>query len=871
VIQGGYTLSGNALTLGGNLTTEIGSGPVTVALPLSLGAASRVVTIADDLAHTFDLIISSPIGGSPGVGLTKNGPGTLVFASANTYSGATTIGSGVLRLAAAGALSDVAPVTLNSGATLDLNGVSESIGSLVGSGALLLTGALTTGGDGTTTTFSGPMSGDGALTKVGAGTMTLSGNSLGYTGAITVSAGTLLANGNISNADVTVATGATLGGTGTLSDLSAGGTIAPGNSPGRLNSTGNVSWGATGTFAVEINGLTPGTQYDQLVAAGTVALGGATLAATMASFDPPVGTTFTIVASAGGVAGTFAGLPDLSRLTIGGRAFEIDYTANAVILTRVNAALHHFTVEAAGGGPVADQTAGTAFGVRITARDASDAIVETFAGMVTITSPNATLSGTPVMSGAFTGGVLDSQSLQITSAQPGTLLAVVNTAGAEQGSSNAFRVGDAGVSTFVVEANGGGDIPDQRAGTPFTIRITAFDAFDNRADSFTGAVDLTSTGALVGAPVTTGAFSNGAVSQEVSIATVQNDVTITASRAGGGATGVSNAFDVRPRRATSDFNGDGFCDLLWRNRETGKAEIWFMHGAGVIGVHQVPQPLGAPAEDWAIQSCADLDADTDPDIVLISQKADQVVAVMMQDEHIDSIRILGEHGAALAFAGAGDVDGDGDDDLLWRNLNNGNTRLWRMQGGAVEGRETLPARSHQWSLVGFGDLDGDRDADLLWRGPGGGFEIWLSDPAHPDNPVVMPAAIAGEGQAGAPLAAHRAWDGVGTEAGRTLFHNRTSGRFLVWTYDGDGRFTERFVTADGSTAPLVAGEKWTFAGACDLDGDGVLDLILRNHERPALRFVLSNHGDQTTVTRGPGEMGPAQPSRVKSWELIVGR
>ena len=52
---------------------------------------------------------------------------------------------------------------------------------------------LTTGGDGTSTTFSGVVSGAGSLVKTGAGTFTLT-NANTYTGSTTVNAGTLALN-----------------------------------------------------------------------------------------------------------------------------------------------------------------------------------------------------------------------------------------------------------------------------------------------------------------------------------------------------------------------------------------------------------------------------------------------------------------------------------------------------------------------------------------------------------------------------------------------------------------------------------------------------------------------------------------------------
>jgi autotransporter-associated beta strand protein len=64
-------------------------------------------------------------------------------------------------------------------------------------------------------TNSGVISGAGSLTKLGAGTMFLSASN-SYTGATTVSAGTLLVDGQIGLSDVSVLSVAAIGGAGTL-------------------------------------------------------------------------------------------------------------------------------------------------------------------------------------------------------------------------------------------------------------------------------------------------------------------------------------------------------------------------------------------------------------------------------------------------------------------------------------------------------------------------------------------------------------------------------------------------------------------------------------------------------------------------------
>ena len=166
--------------------------------------------------------------------LTKTGPGTQVLAGANTYTGATTVSAGILKAGIAsvpntsGAFGNNSAVTLanTAGVALDIVGYSTQIGSLTGGGALggnvTLGGAtLTVGGDNTSPpAYAGVISSTGSpatsLIKTGAGTLTLAGANT-YTGPTNVNEGTLLVNGSLDfSSTVTVAAGATLGGTGTI-------------------------------------------------------------------------------------------------------------------------------------------------------------------------------------------------------------------------------------------------------------------------------------------------------------------------------------------------------------------------------------------------------------------------------------------------------------------------------------------------------------------------------------------------------------------------------------------------------------------------------------------------------------------------------
>jgi len=132
--------------------------------------------------------------------LTKTGAGTFTLSGTNLYTGQTTISAGTLKAGVAtNAFGDNSAIVLGnvSGAVLDLNGFNNTIGSLSGGGATggnvsLGLASLSVGGDGTSTSYAGVISGVGGLIKAGNGTMTLSGSAT-YTGATTISAGTLKA------------------------------------------------------------------------------------------------------------------------------------------------------------------------------------------------------------------------------------------------------------------------------------------------------------------------------------------------------------------------------------------------------------------------------------------------------------------------------------------------------------------------------------------------------------------------------------------------------------------------------------------------------------------------------------------------------
>ena len=133
--------------------------------------------------------------------LTKSGSGAVTLASANTFSGPTTIGGGALVLAHGGALQNS---TLSTGGAVFDSAVAShafTLGGIAGSFTAALADnagapnpvALAVGNNNANTAYSGTLSGSGSLAKTGTGTLTLSGTNT-FSGGLTVIAGQVTAS-----------------------------------------------------------------------------------------------------------------------------------------------------------------------------------------------------------------------------------------------------------------------------------------------------------------------------------------------------------------------------------------------------------------------------------------------------------------------------------------------------------------------------------------------------------------------------------------------------------------------------------------------------------------------------------------------------
>jgi hypothetical protein len=181
--------------------------------------------------------------------------------------------------------------------------------------------------------------------------------------------------------------------------------------------------------------------------------------------------------------------------------------------------------------PILPQTVGQSFAITLTVMDAYGNVLSDFNGAVVLSDTTGTITPTEVTcnNGIWAGAVT------ITQDHPEVYITALES-GVERGRSNVFAVMGGPLADFVFSS-----ILTQTMGVPFTITITAVDAFDNPITAYTGTNTLTDTTGTI-TPTLTPAFVNGTVQLMVTInqAQVQDVITTT----GGGQLGTSNAFAV---------------------------------------------------------------------------------------------------------------------------------------------------------------------------------------------------------------------------------------------------------------------------------------------------------------------------------------
>jgi autotransporter-associated beta strand protein len=322
---GGTSITGGLINF--NAASNFGPGTITLnggglqwAIGTTTDISSKLAAFGSGGA-TFDtngnnVTLASALSGTGG--LTKIGTGTLTVSGSGSYLGATNVNAGTLKAGATNAFSSASAYTIAAGATLDIADFDQTIGSLAGAGTVddgdFTTHTLTTGGNSTSTTFTGTLSnGSGvlALVKTGSGTFTLSGVNT-YTGGTSITGGLInfSAASNFGSGAITLNGGGLQWATGTTTDISSRLT-AFGSGGATFDTNGNnVALASALSGAGGLSKIGAGT----LTLSGANAyLGGTTINAGTLSVNGSIATSSGVTVNSGG---TLAGTGTVGPTTI---------------------------------------------------------------------------------------------------------------------------------------------------------------------------------------------------------------------------------------------------------------------------------------------------------------------------------------------------------------------------------------------------------------------------------------------------------------------------------------------------------------------------------------------------------------------------
>jgi probable HAF family extracellular repeat protein len=333
---------------------------------------------------------------------------------------------------------------------------------------------------------------------------------------------------------------------------------------------------------------------------------------------------------------------------------------------------------------------------------------------------------------------------------------------------------------------------------------------------------------------------------------------------------VSHGFIAQPNN-NSDFNGNGTSDVLWRS-SNGALIDWSMNGATISGSGYVTYQGNqiAPDASWSIADTSDFNGDGSTD-VLWRQSSGSLALWSMNGSTVTSSNAVTSQGNAVApdaswsVAGTGDFGGDGEADILWRQ-STGALVLWQMNGASIsssnavtyQGNTVAPDAS--WSVAGVADFNGDAKADLLWRNANGAVALWQMNGAT----LSSSSTVTYQGNAIAPDAS---WSvaSIGDfncDGSADILWRQSGGSLAIWLMNGSTVGSSGAITCQGNVVAPDA--SWKVVEIGDFNDDGNSDILWRNANGSMAEWLMN--GSQINASLVPSSQGnPAAPD--DSWTV----
>jgi uncharacterized protein (DUF2141 family) len=317
----------------------------------------------------------------------------------------------------------------------------------------------------------------------------------------------------------------------------------------------------------------------------------------------------------------------------------------------------------------------------------------------------------------------------------------------------------------------------------------------------------------------------------------------------------------------ADADEDGDTDLFWG--DFFEAGVLFIENHGTCAspsLQSEPVPLRAVDDSirtsgYNVPVLVDIDGDRDLDLFVGvlggAYNPNRTIAdnFYFYERQPDGLHLRTRRYLTVIDVGSesipalADLDGDGDLDLIVANKIDpkklDTSRLYRFENTGTRTaprfalRDTLDLRAQYHQAPAFGDLDGDGDLDLLLGTWNQGLSLYRNDgSARQSRFALIDSAYITLTRGSNATPALGDIDGDGD---LDLFVGEASGELNFYRNEGT-RASPRFVLVSDTFGGIDPGRR-SAPALVDLDGDGLLDLVVGGEEGGAL--VYRNRGTAT--------------------------
>jgi ELWxxDGT repeat protein len=303
---------------------------------------------------------------------------------------------------------------------------------------------------------------------------------------------------------------------------------------------------------------------------------------------------------------------------------------------------------------------------------------------------------------------------------------------------------------------------------------------------------------------------------------------------------------------TSDFNGDFYSDVLWRNSSGGLSD-WSMNAGTIVAGAALTQGGVAvnPDASWSVAGIADFDGNGSADVLWRNSDGTLADWSLNGSNIVSSAAptsggVVVKPDASWSIAGTADFNGDGSADLLWRNTS-GEVSAWLMNGSTIVGSGDLTSGGvavkpdASWSVAGVGDFDGDGKKDILWRNTSGEVTAWFMN----GTTIASSGDLTSGGVAVRPDAS---WSVVGIgdfngDGNSDLLWRNANGSLQEWQMAGTTIASSGSITFNG--AAITPDATWHVVEIGDFNGDGSSDILWRNDNGSMSEWLMNG----TTISQ----------------------